>query len=96
MCPTIRNPRARSAACTICSQSATVDAPPDPDEFPLSAQWAEIRTHSPIYTIQDQAFPKSVSDQYFAVQSQVLQSQLTGREAAREMAVIVSDWKDSQ
>ncbi|GAA4426973.1 extracellular solute-binding protein [Georgenia halophila] len=78
------------------SQSATLAAPPDPETFPLSAKWAEIRTHSEIYTIQDQAFPKAVSDQYFAVQSQVLQSQMSGKEAAREMQRIVSEWRRSR
>ena len=29
----------------------------------------------PFYTIQDQAFPKKVADQYFAIQSDVLQGQ---------------------
>jgi|SRR5699024_7773169 len=78
------------------TQSATLAAAPDPDEYPLSAQWARIRQESPIYTIQDQAFPKAVADSYFALQSEVLQGDTSPEQAARDMQQIVSDWRDSQ
>ncbi|MGP5078763.1 ABC transporter substrate-binding protein [Brachybacterium alimentarium] len=78
------------------TQSATLAAPPDPDDFPLSAQWAQIREESAIYTIQDQAFPKAVADSYFALQSDVLQGSSTPAQAARDMQQIVSDWRDAQ
>ncbi|WP_114853123.1 ABC transporter substrate-binding protein [Brachybacterium sp. YJGR34] len=78
------------------SQSAVLAAPPDPDEFPLSAQWTQIREESEIYTIQDQAFPKAVADSYFAVQSKVLQGNLSSAEAARDMQQIVKDWTDQR
>lgn len=78
------------------TQSATLAAAPDPDEFPLSARWAQIREESAIYTIQDQAFPKAVADSYFALQSDVLQRNISPTEAARDMQQIVSDWRDSR
>lgn len=78
------------------TQSATVEASPDSEEFPLSAQWEEIRKDSSIYTIQDQAFPQAVSDSYFAIQSSVLQSNISSQEAAQEMQSIVSEWRSSQ
>lgn len=78
------------------TQSATLVASPDSEEFPLSAQWVDIRESSGIYTIQDQAFPQAVSDSYFAVQSSVLQSNISSQEAAQEMQIIVSEWRSSQ
>ncbi|WP_193105505.1 ABC transporter substrate-binding protein [Brachybacterium sp. FME24] len=78
------------------TQSAALEAPPDPEMFPLSAQWAQIREQSEIYTIQDQAFPKAVADSYFAVQSDVLQGALDGPQAARDMQQIVSDWTETR
>lgn len=78
------------------TQSATLDAAPDPEEFPLSAQWARIREESAIYTIQDQAFPKAVADSYFALQSDVLQGNATPAQTARDMQQIVADWRDAQ
>src|SRR5699024_8338821 len=78
------------------TQSATLAAAPDPDEYPLSAQWARIRQESPIYTIQDQAFPKAVADSYFALQSEVLQGDTSPEQAARDMQQTVSDCRDSQ
>src|SRR5699024_676748 len=65
--------RPETQAALQNTQSATLEAAPDPEEFPLSAQWAQIREESAIYTIQDQAFPKAVADSYFALQSDVLQ-----------------------
>ena len=78
------------------TQSATLDAAPDPDDFPLSAQWSQIREESAIYTIQDQAFPKAVADSYFALQSDVLQGNSSPAEAARDMQQIVADWRDAE
>ena len=78
------------------TQSATLAAAPDPEEFPLSARWAQIREESAIYTIQDQAFPKAVADSYFALQSDVLQGNVGPDQAARDMQQIVSDWRDAR
>ena len=75
------------------TQSAALGAPPDAEQFPLSARWVEIRETSEIYTIQDQAFPKAVADSYFSVQSQVLQGSASPADAARDMQQIVSEWK---
>jgi raffinose/stachyose/melibiose transport system substrate-binding protein len=75
------------------STDSTVDgAEPDASEFPLSAEWAEINKESPFYTIQDQAFPKEQSDQYFTVQSDLLQGSIEPAEAASRMDEIVSAW----
>ncbi|UVY84518.1 ABC transporter substrate-binding protein [Brachybacterium sp. NBEC-018] len=76
------------------SQSAVLASPPDPEQFPLSAAWTSIRETSPIYTIQDQAFPKAVADSYFAVQSSVLQGKDDPRTAAADMQTIVSEWRN--
>jgi hypothetical protein len=78
------------------TQSAALGAPPDAEQFPLSARWVEIRETSEIYTIQDQAFPKAVADSYFSVQSQVLQGDSSPADAARDMQQIVSEWKDQR
>ncbi|MFC7376496.1 MULTISPECIES: ABC transporter substrate-binding protein [unclassified Brachybacterium] len=78
------------------TSSATLAAPPDEDEFPLSAQWSRIRTESPIYTIQDQALPKAQSDSYYAVQSGVLQGSTSPPDAAREMEQVLTDWRNSR
>jgi hypothetical protein len=45
--------------------------------------------------IQDQAFPKKVADQYFAIQSDVLQGKVTPAEAAKQMQSAVSAWAKS-
>lgn len=78
------------------TQSATLAAVPDAEEFPLSARWAQIREESTIYTIQDQAFPKAVADSYFALQSDVLQGNVGPDQAARDMQAIVLDWRDAR
>lgn len=78
------------------TQSATLAAAPDQEQFPLSAQWARIREESEIYTIQDQAFPKAVADSYFALQSSVLQNDVVPQQAARDMQQIVSDWRNAE
>jgi ABC-type glycerol-3-phosphate transport system substrate-binding protein len=73
------------------TQSPLVGAEP-PDEWPLSAETARIARGQPFYTIQDQAFSKYASDSYFAVQSDVLQANITPEEAAEQMQDIVADW----
>lgn len=78
------------------TQSVTQGAEPDEDDYPLSAQWVDIRENSGIYTIQDQAFPPAVSDGYYAVQSAVIQGDLDSQEAARDMQQIISEWRGAQ
>ena len=78
------------------TDSATVDAPPSAEDWPFSAQWAEIRRTSPIYTIQDQALPKAQSDSYFAIQSSVLQGAISPQQAAAEMEQVLSDWRSTR
>lgn len=73
--------------------SSTVQgAEPDKTKLPLSAKWAEINKTSPFYTVMDQAFPKQQVDQYFSVQSNILQGSMSPAEAAKRMQTIVSAW----
>jgi raffinose/stachyose/melibiose transport system substrate-binding protein len=74
------------------TNSPVTGAEPDKAKLPLSAQWVEINKASPFYTIQDQAFPKQQADQYFTVQSELLQGQTTPAAAAKRMQEIVSAW----
>ena len=74
------------------TSSPVTGAEPDASKLPLSAQWAEFNKTSPFYTVQDQAFPKQQADQYFAVQSDLLQGSVTPAEAAQEMQRIVAAW----
>ena len=67
-------------------------AEPDKAKLPLSYQWSQINKENPYYTVQDQAFPKQQSDQYFAVQSELLQGKITPAAAAKRMEEIVSSW----
>lgn len=74
------------------TSSAVKGAEADPEELPLSAGWDERYGGSPFYTIQDQAFPKQQADQYFSVQSDLLQGSMTPAAAAGKMQEIVSAW----
>ncbi|HLT62801.1 MAG TPA: extracellular solute-binding protein [Microlunatus sp.] len=67
-------------------------AEPDPKTHPMAAQWAEYRKEHAFYTIQDQAFPKKEADQYFTVQSDILQGSISPAQAAKRMQEIVSAW----
>jgi raffinose/stachyose/melibiose transport system substrate-binding protein len=75
--------------------STVAGAEPDQKELPLSYQWSQGPGKQPFYTIQDQAFPKKVADQYFAIQSDVLQGKITPEEAAKQMQSAVSAWAKS-
>ena len=72
------------AALQITSSTVT-GAEPDKTKLPLSYEWTEINKTSPFYTIQDQAFPKQQADQYFSVQSDVLQGKMSPADAAKQM-----------
>jgi raffinose/stachyose/melibiose transport system substrate-binding protein len=72
--------------------STVAGAEPNPQDSPLSYQWAQGPGKQPFYTIQDQAFPKKVADQYFAIQSDLLQGKITPEEAAKQMQDAVSAW----
>lgn len=74
------------------SASTVKGAEPDPKALPLSAEWAQKYGSNPFYTIQDQAFPKKEADQYFSVQSDLLQGSVTPEAAAKKMQEIVSAW----
>ncbi len=72
--------------------STVTGAEPDKAQLPLSYQWSQINQESPFYTVQDQAFPKQQADQYFTVQSELLQGKTTPAAAAKRMQEIVSTW----
>jgi raffinose/stachyose/melibiose transport system substrate-binding protein len=74
------------------SASTVKGAEPDPKTLPLSAEWSQKYGGNPFYTIQDQAFPKKQADQYFSVQSDLLQGSVKPDEAAKKMQEIVSTW----
>jgi raffinose/stachyose/melibiose transport system substrate-binding protein len=74
------------------SASTVKGAEPDPKALPLSAEWSQKYGSNPFYTIQDQAFPKKQADQYFSVQSDLLQGSVTPEAAAKKMQEIVSAW----
>jgi ABC-type glycerol-3-phosphate transport system substrate-binding protein len=72
--------------------STVTGAEPDPAELPLSAEWAQGPAKNPFSTIQDQAFPKQQADQYFAIQSDLLQGKVDPAGAAKRMQDVVSAW----
>lgn len=67
-------------------------AEPDSATLPLSYEWSQGPGKQPFYTIQDQAFPKKEADQYFAVQSDVLQGKTSPADAAKKMQDVVKAW----
>ena len=72
------------------------DLAPDPGELPLNARWLELGRRHPHYVIQDQAFPKDVSDAYFQIQSDIAQDNVSPRDAAARMQDAVTTWKEGQ
>jgi raffinose/stachyose/melibiose transport system substrate-binding protein len=76
-------------------QSAVIGAEPDKATLPLSAEWTQGPGKQPFYTIQDQAFPKQQADQYFAIQSNVLQGSVSPADAAKQMQQAISAWAKS-
>jgi len=74
------------------SASTVAGAEPDEKELPLSYQWSQGPGKNPFYTIQDQAFPKKQADQYFSVQSDILQGKVSAAEAAKKMQDVISGW----
>jgi raffinose/stachyose/melibiose transport system substrate-binding protein len=72
--------------------SIVAGAEPDKATLPLSYEWSQGPGKQPFYTIQDQAFPKKEADQYFAVQSDVLQGKTSPAEAAKKMQDVVKAW----
>ena len=74
------------------SSSTVKGAEPDPKTEPLSYEWSQGPGQQPFYTIQDQAFPKQQADQYFAIQSDLLQGKVDPAGAAKKMQDVVSAW----
>lgn len=74
------------------TSSAVTGAEPSESELPLSYAWSQGPAKDPFYTIQDQAFPKRQADQYFAIQSDVLQGKSSPADAAKRMQDVVSSW----
>jgi raffinose/stachyose/melibiose transport system substrate-binding protein len=77
------------------SASTVKGAEPDQKTAPLAYEWSQGPGQQPFYTIQDQAFPKKQADQYFAIQSDVLQGKTTPEEAAKQMQEVISAWAKS-
>jgi ABC-type glycerol-3-phosphate transport system substrate-binding protein len=73
--------------------SVAAGAEPDKATLPLSYEWSQGPAKKPFYTIQDQAFPKKEADQYFAVQSDVLQGKTSPADAAKKMQDVIKAWK---
>ena len=72
--------------------SAVTGAEPDKSELPLSYEWSQGPGKEPFFTIQDQALPKKQADQYFAIQSDVLQGKASPADAAKRMQEVISAW----
>ena len=72
--------------------STVTGAEPNQEELPLSYEWSQGPGKKPFYTIQDQAFPKQQADQYFSIQSDILQGKITPADAAKQMQDVVSAW----
>jgi len=68
-------------------------AEPDRTALPLSYEWSQGPGKQPFYTIQDQALPKKQADQYFAIQSDVLQGKTDPAAAAKKMQDVIKAWK---
>jgi ABC-type glycerol-3-phosphate transport system substrate-binding protein len=74
------------------SASTVKGAEPDQKSAPLAYEWSQGPGQSPFFIVQDQAFPKQQSDQYFTVQSDILQGKVDPAGAAKRMQEIVSAW----
>jgi raffinose/stachyose/melibiose transport system substrate-binding protein len=74
------------------SASTVKGAEPDQKAAPLAYEWSQGPGQAPFYTIQDQAFPKQQADQYFAIQSDLLQGKVDPAGAAKKMQDVVSAW----
>jgi raffinose/stachyose/melibiose transport system substrate-binding protein len=74
------------------SASTVKGAEPDPKTAPLAYEWSQGPGQQPFYTIQDQAFPKQQADQYFTIQSDILQGKVDPAGAAKRMQEVVSAW----
>jgi raffinose/stachyose/melibiose transport system substrate-binding protein len=74
------------------TSSVVAGAEPDKATLPLSYEWAQGPGQQPFYTIQDQALPKKQADQYFAIQSDVLQGKTTPADAAKKMQDVIKAW----
>lgn len=72
--------------------STVTGAEPSEAELPLAYEWSQGPGKQPFYTIQDQAFPKKQADQYFAIQSDVLQGKTSPADAAKQMQAAISAW----
>ena len=72
------------------TSSTVKGAAPNPKQFPLAAESVSIGSTQPFYTVQDQAFPPEVTDNFFQIQSQVIQGALTPAKAAAQMQTNVS------
>jgi raffinose/stachyose/melibiose transport system substrate-binding protein len=74
------------------SASTAKGAEPDQKTAPLAYEWSQGPGQQPFFIVQDQAFPKQQSDQYFTVQSDILQGKVDPAGAAKRMQEVVSAW----
>lgn len=85
-----------SSQQTLANAYTTVKAAaPDRTSFPLTAQWTGWMAEHDHYLIQDQAFPATLANTYFNIQSDVIQGHQTPQDAAKAMATAVKQWKSS-
>ncbi|MEV6842865.1 extracellular solute-binding protein [Actinoplanes sp. NPDC051411] len=77
------------------TSSVIAGAEPDQATLPLSYAWSQGPGKQPFYTIQDQALPKKQADQYFAIQSDVLQGKTSPADAAKKMQDVIKAWNKS-
>lgn len=76
------------------SYSAVKRVPADAS-YPLTQKWNGWQAKHPHYLIQDQAFPASLANTYFSIQSDVIQGRQTTQDAAKALAAAVDQWKKS-
>lgn len=74
------------------SVTPVIGAEPDPADFPLSLENAEMAEENPFFPIMDQALPAEQMEGFFQVQSDILQGNITPEEAAAEMEEIMAQW----
>jgi raffinose/stachyose/melibiose transport system substrate-binding protein len=83
-----------SSQQTLDNSYTTVTAvPKDTANFPLTSRWRDWLAQHPHYLIQDQAFPATLANTYFSIQSDVIQGHQSPKEAAASMDSAVKQWK---
>lgn len=76
--------------------STVKGAQANPATQPLSAENNKIGATEPFYLVQDQALPQNISNDFYQVQSNVIQGVITPQKAAQEMQQYISTWAKSK